>query len=184
MKKARHTFTALNKLTISSFSKPSSLPQSLSSRSFYTLMWESSHEVPPLPLAQKFSVLPHSLGQSLNPCTYFCYIPPPTLCCSIHTYPLYIPPEHIIYSSPTSGLLFSLIVLPETPWNALYLCLSYPRFKAVFSFINLFLILKPCFLPCWKLISLSYWKKKKTYSTLTLDMHGLFPAHVYFLSIA
>lgn len=163
--KSQIHFYALSKLTISSFSKPSSLPQSLSSRPFYTLMWESPHEVPPLPLAQKFLVLPHSIGQSLNRCTYFCSIPPPTLHCSIRTHPLYIPPEHIIYSSPHHiflshlCLLFSLIVLPETPSNALYLCLSYPWFKAVFSFINLFLISKPCFLPCWKLIALSYWKK-------------------------
>ena len=121
---------------------------------------KSSHEVPPLPLAQKFLVLPHSIGQSRCKSLYIFLLytsPSPTL---LHPHTPSVHPSwtHHIFLSHRC-LLFTLIVLPETPWNALYLCLSYPWFKAVFSFINLFLISKPCFLPCWKLIALSYWKK-------------------------
>lgn len=157
--KGQTHFYALSKLTISSFSKPSSLPQSLSSRPFYTVIWEV---IPWSPTSAPGSKILRASSQ-YRPESKLLYIfllytsPNPTL---LHPHTPSVHPSwtHHIFLSHLC-LLFTLIVLPETPWNALYLCLSYPWFKAVFSFINLFLISKPCFLPCWKLIALSYWKK-------------------------
>lgn len=189
MKKARHTFTALSKLTISSFSKPSSVPQSLSLPDVLhthtdvgVIPWSPTSA----PSSKILSASSQSLEGQSRPCIYFCYVPPPTLCCAITAHTLctsllntsYIPLHLWALVQPYCAAL-------KHPEMLCTLCLSYPRFKAVFSFINLFLILKPCFLPCWKLIILLLWKENILYTySRSARAHVYFPAHVYFLSIA